>query len=98
MAKGKKVSTETPPSSDNDESSPRENMIKEFDLNGYHVIKKLMKKSEKREMSLKKQEDLLVLEKERNLTLEASLAKENEKVKELTRELSLDKASIKEKD
>ena len=30
MAKGKKVSTETPPSSDNDESSTRENMIREL--------------------------------------------------------------------
>src|SRR6266508_535502 len=30
MAKGKKVSTETPPSSDNDEYSTRENMIREF--------------------------------------------------------------------
>ena len=39
-------------------------MIREFGLNGYHVIKKLMKKLEKREMSLEKQEDLLVLEKE----------------------------------
>src|SRR6266540_3106073 len=98
MAKGKKVSTENPPSSDNDESSPRENMIREFGLNGYHVIKKLMKKLEKREMSLEKQEDLLVLEKERNLALEASLAKTNEKVEELTRELSLANDSIEEKD
>ena len=60
----------TPPSSDSEEPSPKENMVKEFGLNGYHVIKKLMKKLEKREMSLKKQEDLLVLEKERNLALE----------------------------
>ena len=41
---------------------------------------------------------MLVLEKERNLALEASLAEENEKVEELTRELSLDKASLEEKD
>ena len=40
-------------------------------------------------MSLEKQEDLLILEKERNLVLETSLAKANERVKELTRELSL---------
>src|SRR6266498_3100221 len=98
MAKGKKVSTETPPFSDNDESSIRENMIREFGLNGYHVIKKLMKKLEKREMSLEKQEDLLILEKERKLALEVSLAEENEKVEELTRELSLAKDSIEEKD
>src|SRR6266508_1158406 len=49
-------------------------------------------------MSLEKQEDLLVLEKKRNLALEASLAKANEKVEELTRELSLFKDSIEEKD
>src|SRR5438105_12437369 len=73
-------------------------MIKEFGLNGYHVIKKLMKKLEKREMSFEKQEDLLVLEKERNLTLEASLAKANEKVEQLTRELSLANDSIEKKD
>ena len=98
MTKGKKVSTETPPSSDSEEPSPKENMIKQFGLNGYHVIKKLMKKLEKREMSLEKQEDLLVLEKERKLALEVSLAEENEKVEELTRELSLAKDSIEEKD
>ena len=98
MAKGKKVSTETPPSSDNYESSTRENKIREFGINGYHVIKKLMKRLEKREISLEKQEDLLVLEKERNLALEISLAKENERVEELTRELSLANNSIEKKD
>ena len=100
MPHGKRenVSTETPPSSDSEEPSPKENMIKEFGLNGYHIIKKLMKKLEKREMSVEKQEDLLVLEKERNLALEASLAKANEKVEELTRELSLANDSIEEKD
>ena len=80
MVKGKKVSTETPSSSDDDESSIRDNMIKEFGLNGYKVIKKLMEKLEKRKMSLEKQEYLLVLEKERNLALETSLAKANERV------------------
>ncbi len=58
-------------------------MIKEFGLNGYHVIKKLTEKLEKRNMSLEKQEDLLVLEKERNLALEASLAEEKEKVEKI---------------
>ena len=48
-----------------------------------------MKRLEKRKMSLEKQEDLLVLEKERNLALEISLAKANERVEELIRELSL---------
>jgi len=97
MAKGKKVSTETPSSSDDDESSIRDNMIKEFGLNGYKVIKKLMEKLEKREMSLEKQEDLLVLEKKRNLDLETSLAKANERVEKLVKELSLANDSIEEK-
>src|SRR5438132_2280478 len=72
-------------------------MIKEFGLNGYKVIKKLMEKLEKREMSLEKQEDLLVLEEERNLALETSLAKANERVEELAKELSLANDSIEEK-
>ena len=53
-------------------------MIREFGMKGYKFIKKLMEKLEKREISLEMQEDLLVLEKERNLTLETSLAKANE--------------------
>src|SRR5436190_23507838 len=72
-------------------------MIREFGMKGYKVIKKLMEKLEKREISLEMQEDLLVLEKERNLALETSLAKANEKVDELAKELSLANDSIKEK-
>ncbi len=97
MAKGKKVSTETPPSSEDDEPSTKEIMIKEFGINGYHVVRKLMKKLEKREVSLEMQEDLLVLEKERNLALETSLAKANERVEKLAKELSLANDSIEEK-
>src|SRR6266508_1904462 len=48
-------------------------------------------------MSLEKQEDLLVLEKEINLALEISLAKANERVEELAKELSLANDSIEEK-
>src|SRR6266508_2867490 len=47
-------------------------------------------------MSLEKQEDLLVLEKERNLALEILLAKANERVEELAKELSLANDSIEE--
>ena len=93
MAKGKKVPTKTSPSSDDD----KDIMIKEFGMKGYKVIKKLMEKLEKREISLEMQEDLLVLEKERNLALETSLAKANEKVDELAKELSLANDSIEEK-
>jgi hypothetical protein len=44
-------------------------MIKEFGLNGYNVITKLMEKLDKRKATLDAQEDLLILEKERNLEL-----------------------------
>ncbi|WVZ96452.1 hypothetical protein U9M48_042090 [Paspalum notatum var. saurae] len=50
------------------------------------------------EMLLVDQEDLLILEKERNLELQGTLTKENEKVEALTRELSLAKAAMEEKD
>src|SRR6266498_1889549 len=56
-----------------------------------------MEKLEKKEISLELQEDLLILEKERNLELETSLAKANEKVNELAKELSLANDSMEEK-
>src|SRR5438105_6683837 len=93
MAKGKKVPIETPPPSDDD----KENMMKEFGEKGYKLIKRLMEKLEKREMSLEMQEDLLVLEKEINLVLENSLAKANEKVEKLALELTIANDSIEEK-
>src|SRR6266498_4645396 len=93
MAKGKKVPIESSPPSDDD----KENMMKEFGEKGYKLIKKLMEKLEKREMSLEMQEDLLVLEKERNLALDTSLAKANEKVEKLALELTLANDSIEEK-
>ncbi|KAJ1289381.1 hypothetical protein BS78_02G159800, partial [Paspalum vaginatum] len=99
MAKGRKVQSDDSSSSDSDdEHSAEQNMIKEFGLNGYNIIKKLMKKLEKRKMTLDKQEDLLILEKERNLALKKSLAKDKEKLEELTRELSLAKSTIEERD
>src|SRR6266540_3845332 len=52
-------------------------MMKEFGEKGYKLIKRLMEKLEKREMCLEMQEDLLVLEKEINLVLETSLAKDS---------------------
>src|SRR5438128_6143322 len=93
MEKEKKVPTKTPLSSDDD----KDIMIREFGMKDYKVIKKLMEKLEKRKISLEMQEDLLVLEKERNLALETSLAKENEKMDELAKELSLANDSIEEK-
>jgi len=64
-------------------------MINEFGKKGFKQIKKLMKKLEKKKESLEKQEDLLILEKERNLALEEELVKEKEKVEKLAMNLSL---------
>jgi len=51
-------------------------MIKKFGKESYKQIKKLVEKLEKKKEILKEKEDLLILEKERNLSLEESLAKE----------------------
>jgi hypothetical protein len=53
-------------------------MIKEFGLNGYNVITKLMEKLDKRKTTLDAQEDLLILEKERNLELQELIHKKDE--------------------
>ena len=50
-------------------------MIKKFSKLGYKQIKKLMEKLEKKKEILREQKELLILEKERNLALEESLAK-----------------------
>ena len=62
-------------------------MINEFGKKGFKQIKKLMKKLEKKIESLEKQEDLLILEKDRNLALEEELVKEKEKVEKLAMNL-----------
>ena len=49
-------------------------MINEFGKKSFKQIKKLMKKLEKKKESLEKQEDLLILEKDRNLALEEVLS------------------------
>jgi hypothetical protein len=54
---------------DDDEYSMKSKMISEFGLNGYNIITKLIEKLEKRKSTLDAQEDLLILEKERNLEL-----------------------------
>jgi len=72
-----------------EEAQLKENMIKKFGKLGYKQIKKLMEKLEKKKVILREQEDLLVLEKERNLTPEESLAKEKDKVEKLATDFSL---------
>jgi hypothetical protein len=65
------------------------NMIKNFGKKGHKKIKKLLDKLEKKKEILHEQEDFLILEKERNLALEKSLAEEKAKVEKLTTDLSL---------
>jgi uncharacterized protein (DUF3084 family) len=65
------------------------NMIKNFGKKGHKEIKKLLDKLEKKKEILHEQEDFLILEKERNLALEKSLAEEKAKVEKLTTDLSL---------
>jgi len=98
MAKGAKVNSKTALSIEHDERSFKDKMIKEFGEKAYNIIIKLTEKLEKRKMTLIDQEDLLILEKERNLELQETLTKENDKVEVLTRELSLVKAAMEEKD
>jgi hypothetical protein len=104
MARGSKVSnsstssnlttsSSSTPSNDidnlDDEEEIEANMIKQFGKKGFKEIKRLMEKLEKKKGILHEQEDLLVLEKERNLALEKSLAEANAKVEKLSIDLSL---------
>jgi hypothetical protein len=102
MAKGSKVqesttsssliSSSSTPSDIDDLDGEKEieyNMVKQFSKKGYKEIKRFLEKLEKNEVSLLEQEDFLILEKERNLALERSLAKEAAKVEKLTTDLSL---------
>jgi hypothetical protein len=72
-----------------EEKELENNMIKKFGKKGHKEIKRLLDKLEKKKEILHEQEDLLILEKERNLALERSLAEEKAKVEKLTMELSL---------
>jgi hypothetical protein len=72
-----------------EEKEMEANMIKNFGKKGHKEIKKLLDKLEKKKEILHEQEDLFILEKERNLALEKSLAEEKAKVEKLTADLSL---------
>jgi hypothetical protein len=72
-----------------DEKEIEANMIKQFNKKGYKEIRRLLEKLEKKKVSLHEQEDLLILENERNLALERRLAKDAAKVEKLTIDLSL---------
>jgi hypothetical protein len=101
MAKGDKVHLFNVDFIDNDvddQLAMKNKMIKEFGLNGYNVITKLMKKLDKRKATLDAQEDLLILEKERNLELQGLLSNKDEMLEVLTKEMSLVKITIEDKD
>jgi hypothetical protein len=108
MAQGTKVlNASAPPSStprtssdiennlDEEEAELERNMVNEFGKKGYKQIKKLMEKLEKRKETLERQEDLLILEKERNLVLKKTLVEEKVKVDKLTLDLSSANDSLK---
>jgi hypothetical protein len=74
---------------DGEKEQHRAYMIKEFGKKGFKEIKKLMEEFEKKKECLDRQEDLLILEKERNLALGKALVEEKVKVEKLAIDLSL---------
>jgi chromosome segregation ATPase len=100
MAKGDKIHLFNDDFINDDEEqlAMRNKMIKEFGLNGYNVITKLMEKLDKRKASLDAQEDLLILEKERNLELQELLSNKDEMLEVLTKEISVVKITIEDKE
>jgi hypothetical protein len=99
MAKEAKVySSDESSSSDFDEPSLEKNMIEELGINAYNIVLALMEKLDKRKRSLEGQEELLILEIEKTHDLKESLSKREEMLEALTRELSLAKATIEEKE
>jgi hypothetical protein len=99
MAKGDKVTlfSDDFTNDDDQQIAMKNKMIKEFGLNGYNVITKLMEKLDKRKATLDAQEDLLILEKERNLELQELLFNKDEMLEALTKEVSLVKITIEDK-
>jgi hypothetical protein len=81
-----------------DEHSMKNKMISEFSLNGYNIITKLMEKLEKIKVTLDAQEDLLILEKERNLKLQGLITRNDEILSGLTKEVSIYKVTIEDKE
>jgi chromosome segregation ATPase len=100
MAKGDKVHLFNDDFINDDEEqlAMKNKMIKEFGLNGYNVITKLMEKLDKIKATLDAQEDLLILEKERNLELQELLSNKDEMLEVLTKEISLVKITIEDKE
>jgi hypothetical protein len=87
------TSSSSTPSSDienlDEEKEMEADMIKKFGKKGHKEIKKLVDKLEEKTEIIHEQEVFLILEKERNLALEKSLAEEKARVEKLTTDLSL---------
>jgi acetyl/propionyl-CoA carboxylase alpha subunit len=100
MAKGDKVHLFNDDFINDDEEqlAMKNKMIKEFGLNGYNVITKLMEKLDKRKATLDAQEDLLILEKEINLEHQELISNKDEMLEVLTKEIALAKTTIEDKE
>nr|ABA96900.1 Zinc knuckle family protein [Oryza sativa Japonica Group] len=101
MAQGRKVMTQKPSHTSldvdsNDEESDNEldDVLKSFSKPAMQHLAKLMRALDSKEQSLERQEELLILEKKRNLALEESLAKECAKNEQLANELNLANGSL----
>jgi hypothetical protein len=99
MAKGDKVHLFIASSTNDDDGLGMKNkLICEFGTNGYNIIIKLMEKIDKIKSTIEAQEDLLILEKERNLDLQELVISKDGMMEALTKDLSLAKATMGKKD
>nr|AAX94887.1 retrotransposon protein, putative, Ty1-copia sub-class [Oryza sativa Japonica Group]ABA92936.1 retrotransposon protein, putative, Ty1-copia subclass [Oryza sativa Japonica Group] len=101
MAQGRKVMTQKPSetsldvdSSDEESDNELDDVLKSFSKPAMQHLAKLMRALDSKEQSLERQEELLILEKKRNLALEESLAKECAKNEQLANELNLANGSL----
>nr|ABA97697.1 retrotransposon protein, putative, unclassified [Oryza sativa Japonica Group] len=101
MSQGRKVMTQKPShtsldvdSSDEESDNELDDVLKSFSKPAMQHLAKLMRALDSKEQSLERQEELLILEKKRNLALEESLAKECAKNEQLANELNLANGSL----
>nr|AAV44188.1 putative polyprotein [Oryza sativa Japonica Group] len=101
MAQGRKVMTQKPShtsldveSSDEESDNELDDVLKSFSKPAMQHLAKLMRALDSTEQLLVRQEELLILEKKRNLALEESLAKESAKNKQLANELNFANGSL----
>ncbi len=101
MAQGRKVMTQKPShtsldveSSDEESDNELDDVLKSFSKPAMQHLAKLMRALDSKEQLLERQEELLILEKKRNLALEESLAKECAKNEQLANELNLANGSL----